>query len=148
MGYAEDIAAMPDTIQQRVDELAEELRQRITAPDYVSDMHELLGGQVFHLLFGGIVEEERVFPVNAAEWLTLRGMDRFEGLLKDHCEDRLDAGMYEDPRDGMGAAVSATVADIVAWRAIELNGGVDTPLATTHSTGRPATETIYTPQDG
>ena len=119
-----------DTIQQRIDELATELRDIITAPDYRSDMHELLGGEVFYYIFGGVAGDPggRVYPRVESEWLTLRAMDRFEGLLKAHCEDRLTTDMYADPVQGMGASVTAAIADIVAFRAIELNGGVDTKL--------------------
>ena len=146
--YTAELAAMPDTITARIDELAEEMRARITAPDYVSDMHELLGGQIHHLIFGGVEADEdgRVWPVNKAEWVTLRAMPRFEQLLKDHSQDRLDVGFYENPVQGMAVAVTATIADIVAFRAIELNGGVDAELTTTLS-GKPATESIFTPQD-
>jgi hypothetical protein len=146
--YAAELAALPNTIAARIDEYAEELRARITAPDYVSDMHELLGGQIHHLIFGGVEGDPggRVWPLNKAEWVTLRAMPRFEQLLKDHCHDRLDVGFYEDPVQGMSVAVTAAIADIVAFRAIELNGGVNTELATERSTGRPATESITTPQ--
>lgn len=119
-----------NTIQQRIDDLARELTAIITAPDYRSDMHELLGGEVFHTIFGGLAGDPggRAYPRNEAEWLTLRRMDRFEDLFVDHCEERLTTDMYADPVQGCGAAVTATIADIVAFRAIELNGDVDTKL--------------------
>ena len=144
MDYYEELAAMPNTILKRIDEMAEELRARITAPDYRSDMHGLLGGQVFYLLFSGIEDEERVTPANAAEWVTLRDEKNsdFERLLKDHCEDRLDVGMYEDPRHGMAAAVSAAIADIVAFRAIALNDGYDAPVKVARE-GETPTDRIY-----
>lgn len=146
MDYHGTIPASEDTIAARIDEYAEELRARITAPDYVSDMHDQLGGQIHHLIFGGSEADKggRVHPRNDREWVTLRAMPRFEQLLKDHCEDRLDVGYYESPIDGMIVAVTAAIADIVAFRAIELNGGVDAELATAHRTGKPATESITT----
>lgn len=125
--YDDELAAMPNTIAERIAELAVELHERITDPEYRSDFHELLGGEVHHIMFGGVDGDEggRAYPTNAAEWVTLRAMPHFEQLLKDHCEDRLTVGMYENPIHGMSAAVSATIADIVAYRVIDINKGFD-----------------------
>lgn len=119
-----------NTIRQRIDELAGDLLARINLPGYET-FAETLGGEVHHLVFGGVDADPggRVFPENSEEWLEVR-TTRFEQLLKDHCEDRLDKGYYENPIDGMAAAVSATLADLVADRVIELNDGYNTPLPT------------------
>lgn len=128
--YDASIAALPNTIRERIDELARDLLARIDQPGYVST-GETLGGEVHHIIFGGVYcdPEGRCYPENAAEWLEVRD-ETFEALLKDHCADRLDKDFYEDPVQGMAVAVTATLADIVANRVIELNDGHDTPLPT------------------